>query len=178
MSAWAHVVAMGGVLGILGLSGQGAAGAAELVFLASQGNLPGARELATGFERASGHKVTVLQEMGGALEQRLGSGPADVVALGPEGIEDLVKKGRVVASNATPFMLAGLAVSLPTGEPKPDISTFDAYKATWLAAKSIGYSRGCSGQHVAWGIEQLCLTEQLKPKGQLTGGAAGPVTFF
>jgi len=47
-----------------------------------------------------------------------------------------------------------------------------------LAAKSIGYSRGCSGQHVAQGIAQLGLTEQLKPKIVLTGGGTGPVTFF
>ncbi len=51
-------------------------------------------------------------------------------------------------------------------------------RATLLAAKSIGYSRGCSGLHVADGIAQLGLTEQLKPKIQLTGGGTGPVTFF
>jgi len=47
-----------------------------------------------------------------------------------------------------------------------------------LAAKSIGYSRGCSGQHVEQGIAMLGLTEQLKPKIVLTGGGTGPVTFF
>ena len=57
----------------------------------------------------------------------------------------LAKKGRVVADSVTPFMLAGLGVSVRAGAPKPDISTVDAYKATLLAAKSIGYSRGCSG---------------------------------
>ena len=41
--------------------------AAELTVLASQGNLPGVNELATAFARASGHKVTVLQEVGKAL---------------------------------------------------------------------------------------------------------------
>ena len=36
--------------------------AAELIVLASQGNLPGVNELAAAFARTSGHKVTVLQE--------------------------------------------------------------------------------------------------------------------
>jgi molybdate transport system substrate-binding protein len=171
-------IAVAGAMGILGVSIQAPAGAAELIFLASQGNLPGARELAAGFERASGHKVTVLQETGAALEQRLNNGPADLVAVNPGPLEELVKKGRVVAGTATPFMLAGLGISVRAGAPKPDIGTVEAYKATLLAAKSIGYSRGCSGQHVAWGIEQLGLTEQLKPKIQLTGGGTGPVTFF
>src|SRR4029077_5388040 len=64
------------------------------------------------------------------------------------------------------------------GAPKPDISTVEAYRAALLAAQSIGYSRGCSGQHVAEGIAQLGLTEKLKPKVCLTGGGTGPVTFF
>src|SRR6266446_4664993 len=152
--------------------------AAELVLLTNQGAVPGARELAAGFARASGHKVTVLEETGSALEQRLGNGPADLITLNPEAMADLDKKGRVVAGTVTPYMLAGLGISVRAGAPKPDVSTVDAYKSTLLAAKSIGYSRGCSGQHTAEGIAQVGLTEQLKPKVQLTGGGTGPVTFF
>ncbi|MGH8732721.1 MAG: substrate-binding domain-containing protein, partial [Burkholderiales bacterium] len=135
-------------------------------------------ELAAGFARASGHKVTVLQEVGAALEQRLNSGPADLITQNPEAMEGLAKQGKIVAGTVTPFTLAGLGVSVRAGVPKPDISSVEAYTATLLAAKSIGYSRGCSGQHVAEGIAQLGLTEQLKPKIVLTGGGTGPVTFF
>ena len=88
----------------------------------------------------------------------------------------LVKNGKVVASTVTPFVLAGLGLSVRAGAPKPDISTVDAYKATLLAAKSIGYSRGCSGTNVAEGIAQLGLTEQLKAKTMFTTG--GPVTDY
>jgi molybdate transport system substrate-binding protein len=59
---------------------------------------------------------------------------------------------------------------------KPDISTVDAYKAALLAAKSIGYSRGCSGTNAAEGIEKLGLSEQLKGKTVLTNG--GPVVEY
>jgi molybdate transport system substrate-binding protein len=52
----------------------------------------------------------------------------------------------------------------------------EAYKATLLAAKSIGYSYGCSGMHAAEGIEKLGLTEQLKAKTVRTGN--GPVTDY
>jgi molybdate transport system substrate-binding protein len=75
-------------------------------------------------------------------------------------------------------MLAGLGVSVRTGAPKPDISTVEAYTKTLLAAKSIGYSYGCSGQHAAEGIAQLGLIEQVKAKLTLTGAGKGPVTFF
>jgi molybdate transport system substrate-binding protein len=163
---------------LLCISGSAMSEAAELIVLSSQGNAPGVKELALGFARASGHKVTVLNETGTALEQRLASGPADLIMGGPDALNGLAKKGRVVAGSVTPYMLAGLGVSVRAGAPKPDIGTVEAYTKALLAAKSIGYSRGCSGQHTAEGIAQLGLTEQLKTKVTLTGGGAGPVTFF
>jgi molybdate transport system substrate-binding protein len=97
---------------------------------------------------------------------------------GPAAMEGLVKKGSVVAGSVTPYMLADLGVSVRAGAPKPDISTVEAYTKTLLAAKSIGYSRGCSGEHAALGIAKLGLTEKLKDKVQLTGAGTGPVTMF
>src|SRR5262249_26530575 len=143
------------------------------------GATPGVRELATSFAQASGHKVAVIQEAGAALERRLNSpAPGDLLTANPEPFDDLVKKGKVVAGTVTPFVLAGLGVSVRAGAPNPDISTVAAYKAALIAAKSIGYSYGCSGTHVAEGIEKLGLTEQLKAKTVRTGtgAAGGPVT--
>ena len=169
--------ALSAAIGLAGvLSAVNAAQAAELVILSNQGATPGVREVAAAFSRTSGHKVTVVQETGAALEQRINNGPADLITSNPEPIGDLVKKGKVVAGTVTPFVLAGLGVSVRAGAPKPDISTVDAYKAALLAAKSIGYSYGCSGTHVADGIEQLGLTEQLKAKTVRTGN--GPVTDY
>ena len=67
-------------------------------------------------------------------------------------------------------------VAVRSGVPKPDISTVEAYKAALLAAKSIGYSRGCSGTHAAQGIEKLGLAETLKPKTKFT--VDGPVVDY
>ena len=158
------------------LGSHGAALAAELIILTNQGATPGVRELAAAFERTSGHKVTVIQEEGAALERRLNNGPADLITGNPGPIENLVKNGKVVASTVTPFVLAGLGLSVRAGAPKPNVSTVEAYKATLLAAKSIGYSRGCSGTNAGAGIAQLGLTEQLKAKTIFTNG--GPVTDF
>jgi len=164
------------VVGAVGLMSPGAAAAADLIILTNQGATPGVRELAAAFARASGHKVTVIQEEGDALEQRISSGGADLVTGNPDVIEGLVKNDKVVAGTVTPFVIAGLGLSVRAGAPKPDISTVDAYKAALLAAKSIGYSRGCSGTHVAEGIAQLGLTDRLKAKTTFTTG--GPVTDY
>jgi molybdate transport system substrate-binding protein len=165
---------------LLGSLPQGAI-AAELVILTNQGATPGVRELATAFSQASGHKVMVIQEAGAALERRLNSpAPGDLLTANPEPFGDLIKNGKVVPGTVTPFVLAGLGVSVRAGAPKPDIGTVEAYKAALIAAKSIGYSYGCSGSHVAEGIAKLGLTEQLKAKTVRTGGAAngGPVTDY
>jgi molybdate transport system substrate-binding protein len=167
------------ILGVLGTTGPlpQTAVAAELIIITNQGATPGVTEIANAFSRATGHKVTVLQDAGPALERRLNAnGPGDLITANPPQIDDLVKKGKVVAGSAAPFQLAGLGLSVRSGVPKPDISTVEAYKAALLAAKSIGYSRGCSGTHIAEGIEKLGLTAQLKPKTIFTDG--GPVVEF
>lgn len=165
---------MSGMLGSMG-----SAMAADVVILTNQGAVPGVRELAAAFAQASGHKVTVIQEAGAGLERRLNSdAPGDLITANPESFEALVRTGKVVAGSATPFVLAGLGVSVRAGAPKPDIGTVEAYKAALIAAKSIGYSFGCSGTHVEQGIAELGLTEQLKAKTVRTGTGArgGPVT--
>jgi molybdate transport system substrate-binding protein len=148
--------------------------AADLIVLSDQGATPGVRELANAFARASGHTVTVIQqETGAALARRINDGPGDLITGNPKQIDDLVKQGKIVAGTGTPFALASLGVAVRAGAPKPDISTVEAYKAALLAAKSIGYSYGCSGTHVAEGIEKLGLTEALKAKTVRTGSGAG-----
>jgi molybdate transport system substrate-binding protein len=157
-----------------------AAVAADLIVLTDQGSVPDVRELASAFARASGHTATVLQETGAALERRINEGPGDLMTGNPERIAELAKMGKIVAGTETPFALASLGISVRAGAPKPDISTVEAYKAALLAAKSIGYSYGCSGTHVAEGIEKLGLTDALKAKTVRTGsgGRGGPVTDY
>ena len=65
--------------------------AAELIISSNQGATPGVREVAAAFSRQSGHKVTVVQEAGAALEKRLNDGPLDLVTSNPGPIDELVK---------------------------------------------------------------------------------------
>jgi molybdate transport system substrate-binding protein len=164
------------ILVVLGSVTHGAAIAADLVILTNQGATPGVRELAAAFSRASGHHVTVIQADDAILQQRLDDGTADLITGNPGPVDELVRNGKVVAGTVTPFVRAGLGLSVRAGAPKPDISTVEAYKAALLAAKSIGYSRGCSGTNIGEGIKQLGLADQLKGKTIFT--TAGPVTDY
>lgn len=164
------------ILGVTGYMSQGVAGAADLVILSNQGAIPGVRALAAAFEGVSGHRVTVIQPDAATLERRISDGTADLVTGNPGVIEARVRDGAVVASTVTPFVLAGLGLSVRAGAPQPDISTVESYTAALRAAESIGYSRGCSGTHVAEGIAELGLTEELADKTVRTEG--GPVTDY
>ena len=160
----------------LGSMPQGPALAADLVIVTNQGAMPGLKELAAAFTRASGHHVTVILAEGRVLEQRLTSGTADLVSQNPGPMEELVKTGKIVPGTVTPFQLAELGVAVKAGAPKPDIGTVEAYRSALAAAKSIGYSRGCSGTNIGAGIAQLGLTEQVKDKTVFT--TVGPVTDY
>ena len=115
---------------VLGASLSGAALAADLIDPDQSRRDAGVKELATAFAKKSGHKVTVIQAEDAELKQRLDAGTADLITGNPGPIGDLVKGGKVVGNTVTPFVLAGLGLSVRAGAPKPDISTVEAYKAT------------------------------------------------
>lgn len=150
--------------------------AADLVIVTNQGATPGVRELAAAFSAKGDHRVTVVQAEGDALEQRLAAGTVDLVTQNPGPLDALVRQGKIDAASVTPFVRAELGVAVKAGAAKPDISTPDAYKATLLAAKSVGYSRGCSGTNAAASVAKLGLTEALKEKTRFT--TDGPVTDY
>src|SRR6476660_3927486 len=155
-------------LGVISALSPGMAGAAEVTVLASMGVVSGVRDVASAFERATGHKVIVSFEAGPSLMQKVTSNaPADIVTHYPEIIDDLVKQGKVVGSRVD-FARAGVGVAVKAGAPKPDISTPEAFKRAMLAAKSIAYARtGASGIIAAKLMDRLGLAEQLKDKTKL-----------
>ena len=55
-------------------------------------------------------------------------------------------------------------LAVPPGAPKPDIGTVEALKKTILAAKSVGYSTGPSGNYVLKLFERLGIADQVRPK--------------
>jgi molybdate transport system substrate-binding protein len=142
--------------------------AAEILVLGSQGNISGIRDLAAGFERASGHKVIASQERN-VMDKVNANAPADVVSGNPPVIDDLIKQGKVVGRRVD-FARAGIGVAVKEGAPKPDLSTTDAFVRMLRNAKSIGYSTVGSGLMAANIIKNLGLTEELKARTKFLDG--------
>jgi len=153
---------------LLAVAGTSSVTAAEIIILAGQGNISGARDLGTGFAQATGHKVTARQERN-AIETVNAGTPADIVLANPPVIDDLIKQGKVVGTRVD-WARAGIGVAIKAGAPKPDLSNTEAFKRALLNAKSIGYSTVGSGLMAAKIIERLGLAETLKARTKFLDG--------
>jgi molybdate transport system substrate-binding protein len=152
------------------------ASAAEITVLAGMGVVSGVKDLAPAYEQLTGHKVIVRFEQAAAMNEKIDAGVADVAAMQPGQIDDLIKQGKFVAGTRTDFAQAGVGVAVKAGAPRPDISTVDAFKSAMLAAGSIGYSRNGSGLIAAAVMEKLGIADQLKAKTRFIDGT--PVAAF
>src|SRR5258708_17375301 len=95
-------VAVAAVAGVLGCAG--AARAAEITVLSSQGCLSAVRDLAAGFEKATGNKVNVSFEAGNALNEKIdANAPADLVANTLDQFDCLASRGKVSPGSSVEF---------------------------------------------------------------------------
>jgi molybdate transport system substrate-binding protein len=146
---------------------------AEVKVLSSNGITSVMGELVPGFERSSGHKVTIVYDTANLVAERIvkHGESADLAIVTVSVFDDLAKQGKVVASTRTVLGSSGMGVAVRRGLPKPDISTVEAFKSALLAAKSITYTgTGASGIHFAKVAEQLGIAEQVKAKAKIPAG--------
>ena len=170
MSTWSKITVWAAASCLSTLITGSAAIAAEITVVSTAGPMPemmGA--LVPMFEQASGHKVTITFQGAPQTINQLKEGASiDLVIAGDDVIDDLVKNGAVGGSSK--IMLSRVGVAVRAGAPKPDIGSADAFKAALIAAKSVAYSQGASGQHFATVIARLGLVDTLKPKTIIVQG--------
>ena len=141
------------------------ASAAEIKVLSTQATEEAYRELVPQFEQTSGHKVTTI--FTGTLDanKRLAAGETyDLLIMSSASIDEHIKGGKVVPGTRVDVAKSGVALAVRAGAPKPDISTTEALKKTLLAAKSIGYSTGPSGNYVIGLFQRMGIADEVKPK--------------
>jgi len=153
-----------GLLAVLGIWTQNSAPAAEITVYLNQATESGVRELAAGFEKATGHKVDVSFQGGPNLNQKINSGTGDVASLGLAQFDELVKGGKVVAGSVIEYARVGNGVAVKTGAPKPDISTPEAFKRAMLNAKSIGHTNAGTGPFNTRLFQKLGIYDDIKSK--------------
>jgi molybdate transport system substrate-binding protein len=136
------------------------------------------------FERASGHKIAASFAASAQIFRRVGEGEtSDLTIVTADGIEDLIKQGKVVAGTQVVVAQSAIGVAVQKGAPRPDISSAEKFKQALLAAKSVAMSNpvggGQSGAILAKIFERLGIAEAMKPKTTYgPGGPAGLIGLF
>ena len=143
----------------------GAVQAADIKVISTRATEELYRELVPQFERATGHTVTTIFTGTLGVQERIAAGEShDVIIMVDTAINDYIRSGKVVAGSRVDIARASIGVGVRAGSPKPDISTAEALKNALLAAKSIGYSTGPSGDYVIGMFQRLGIADALRPK--------------
>jgi molybdate transport system substrate-binding protein len=149
--------------------GSGGAAAAEVKLMASAAVKEVVVELLPAFEKASGHRVSVVWAGTEAITKRISGGEVtDVAVIAAPNIEKLIAEGKLAAGSRADVAKSGVGVAVRAGLPKPDVSSGEAVKNAVLAAKSVAYSSGPSGFYVAELFKRMGIAEQIRDKVKQT----------
>ncbi len=147
----------------------GAASAAEIKVIGSPGFREAYTDLLPGFEKSTGHRVTTVWGGVNEIAKRVADGEvADIVILPLAQINDLIGKGKLASETRVDVAKSGIGVAIRAGAPKIDAASSDGIRKALIAAKSIAYSSGPSGVHMAEVIKSWGLADQLKSKTKIS----------
>jgi molybdate transport system substrate-binding protein len=126
-------------------------------------------KLCEAYAARTGQAVQIESVGGVDAAKRVQAGEAlDVVLLASDAIERLIVSGHVLLGSRVDWVNSPVAVAVPASAEVPDISSPAALKQTLLAAPSISYSTGPSGNYLAklfeqWGIAQAMQAKLIVP---------------
>ena len=148
----------------------------EVSLIAPGGIRAAVEQLIPGFERTTGYKVNATFGSGLGTKKQVIQGEAFDVPIVQPPYPELIASGNVVAASATPLASVEVGVAVKKGAAKPDISTPEAVKRMFLAAKSITYPNPAGGAAAGVSfdetLKQMGIADQLKPKIKLAQGGA------
>jgi molybdate transport system substrate-binding protein len=134
------------------------------------------------FEAAYGQKLSVEFASTLDIAKRVQVGEiTDFVITSRAGVDSLIETGLVAAGQHFALVGSSIAVAVPAGHPKPDISTVEALKRALLAARTVSFtdpaSGGPSGIHLEKVLKQFGIADQIRAKTKFppAGGAVGDI---
>ena len=154
---------------MLGVSGSARA-QTETTLLAPGSMRNAINKIIPNYESKTGNKVKIVYAGGLTTRASVAKGEGGDVTLIIPPYWAALASGNIDRSTITTVASCLLAVVVPHGAPKPDISSPAAVKKTLLAAKSIGYSDpdfSSSGVAVAEVIAKLGINDQIVAKSEV-----------
>ena len=117
------------------------------------------------FERTWGKVGVVWGPAAGLMKDIDGGAQCDLVILTVEAIDDLIKRGLVIAGSRSDIASSGIGIAVRKGAAKPDVSTPEALKRALLAARSVAHSKsGMSGLYFPTVLQRLRIADAMKGK--------------
>ena len=146
-----------------------AAQAAEIKLISANGMREVIAETKARFEAKSGHQLNVTVVETGAIRKRVLGGEAfDVIMVPSDVSEAFAKANRVAAGSAMPLIRVNFGLAVRADGPRPDTSTPDALRKTFLAAKRVlitdPATGGITGVHLMEVLNKLGITEEMKDR--------------
>src|SRR4051812_48546580 len=139
--------------------------AADIRMLASGATEEVVAEVMPAYEKSSGNKVIAKFTGSANIKKQIAAGEVyDILISGSPDIDGFIQQGKITPGSRTDLMKSGIGVAIRAGAPKPDIRSADGIKSALLAAKSVGYSTGPSGDYLVSLTERMGIADQIKPK--------------
>ena len=149
--------------------------AGDVVVLTAGAYKPVLLDLTREYETASRETLGVSNDTAGGVTARIGRGEeVDLVIPPLPALEALTTQGKIVVGTAVALAKSGIGVVVKEGEPKPDITTVEAFKKTLLDTPSFAMidqaAGGSSGIYLTKLFEDLGIADRIKRKTILVPG--------
>jgi molybdate transport system substrate-binding protein len=139
--------------------------AAELKVLAGGSMTASLNELGPRFERATGHKLTLVFDSTPNLIKAATSAPFDLGVVPVDVMKDAAARARFAPGPTIDIARVGYGVAVRAGAPKPDVSTPEALKQTLLKAQSIAtIPESAAGAYILQVFGRLGIADAMKAK--------------
>src|SRR5689334_19612462 len=160
MNVW-RVVLLAGWTSCVSLSSM----AAELQIIAGGGIAAPLKEIAAQFEKATGHKLVIRFGTTPELIAMANGGPFDLGVVPTDVMKNAAARTQFAEGDVPTVARVGLAVAVRVGAARPNSSTPEALKQTWLNARAIAsIPASATGTQLAAVYEILGIANEMKVK--------------
>jgi molybdate transport system substrate-binding protein len=158
---------------VLAIQGRAFSQSDPVRVFASNGVRPAIQALTRPAEGAISRSLAAQFNTTTVLRQKIESGePFDVAVLTAEGLDSLIKSGKIVASSRAEVGHVGIGVGVRAGAKKPDIRTVESLKKTLLEAKGISFAEdGASRPVIEKMFAEMGIADSVKSKLVLKQGS-------
>jgi len=149
----------------------GTSWAAEVRVVSSGGFAQAYKNLAGAYQQQSGNQLISgwgpsMGNTANAIPARLARGESiDVVIMVGDALDKLMAEGKLEPGSKVVLANSPIACAVPLGAAKPDISTLEGLRQTFLQARHVAYSESASGEYIKHQLmHKLGIAEQMQGK--------------